>query len=79
MLKCCRVEDGTKISVFPGKARYFSAQDELGDYKLVEKFKPLLQEEEDQQYQLQKGDNIKIRITDPFVSIHSLSYTFLAQ
>jgi hypothetical protein len=45
MLKCCRVEDGTKISVFPGKARYFSAQDELGDYKLVEKFKPLLQEE----------------------------------
>jgi hypothetical protein len=52
---------------------------ELGDYKLVEKFKPLLQEEEDQQYQLQKGDNIKIRITDPFVSIHSLSYAFLAQ
>ena len=60
------IDDGSRISVFPGKATTLSA--ETDDKKISDKVKRLATQADDLKYKSLPGNSIKLRITDPFVS-----------
>lgn len=68
-----RVDDGSRVSVFPGKATNLSIDDTNKQSTLGDKIQKLSEQTSDEKYKHTVGNCVTIRISDPYVSIIMVS------